>query len=222
MKRILFSFLLLSSFTLASQDAPGIIEVTGYASTEVEPDFMDLQIVIEHEGDNAKEVQGFIMDKSGKILAYLNQHHAVTKTRTDRLLLYPRQNYQTGKTTYSARQVISFRIVKITEYDELMPGLLELGVNGISNATFGSSEIESLKTKLTQQALQLAREKAIMMAGTLGQEIGRAVFISDEMQSSSPHPLRAASDMKLSSSSPSVEGGTLEIGQRVRVHFQLL
>ena len=204
---------------LPGQESMGVIEVTGTASMEVEPDFLDIQIAIEHEGDNAADVQQRLMEKSRKILAFIKSQDGVDDVKTDRVSLYPRQNYQTKETSYSARQMISFRFTDLAQYEEVMPGLLELGVTGISRSVFGSTEVGDIKMKLMQQALQDAREKATVMANTLGQEIGKAVYISDQQGGASPFPV--ARDLKFSSESSSIEGGSREVSQSVRVHFQL-
>lgn len=221
MRNPLFLLIFLVSFSICGQESAGVIEVNGYASIEVEPDYLDLQLVIETKGDDVSEVQGELMDRSKKILAYLSERKGVARVKTDRVSLSPRYDYQTDKTSFFARQNISFRITIIEEYDALIPGLLELGVNGIGNSSFGSTEVELLKAKLLNQALLNAQEKALQMASTLGQEVGKAIFISDQLNGGSPSPYGRSMDLKFSSAEPSIEGGKMEVSQQVRVRFQL-
>lgn len=214
----LLIFCVMSGLMFGQADQ-GTIEVTGVASVEVEPDYLDIQIVIEQQGDDAAEIQNYLMEKARKILAYLAEYKGVARVKTEQVTLYPRQDYQTKKMTYSAREMVSFRITDLAVYEDLMPGLLELGVSGISRSQFGSSEARDLEAKLMQQALQNAMEKATMMANTLGREVGKAVFISDQQGGGGgPYPM---ADMKLSSTAPSIEGGSMVLQQSVRVHFQL-
>jgi uncharacterized protein YggE len=219
MRAIFFLIFFAITLHLSGQESPGIIEVTGTASIEVEPDFLDIQIVIEHQGDEAGKVQEVLMERSRKILAYLNGFDGISKVKTDRVSLFPRQNYQSKETIFSARQMIGFRFTDLAAYEEVMPDLLEMGVTGISRTAFGSSKIEALQSQLMQQALMDAREKASVMANTLGQSIGKAIFISDQMIGTSPYPV--ARDLKFSSEGPSIEGGNREVSQSVRVQFQL-
>lgn len=221
MKTIFSSLFLALTFFITAQERTGVIEVTGYAEVAVEPDYLDLQVVIENQGEKAAEVQNSLMKTSREILAYLSKVEGVEGIKTERIDLFPRHNYQLDQTTFSARQYIIFRIVKLEQYEVLMPGLLELGVNGIANSSFGSTKIGMLQSQLTQQALQNAREKAMLMANTLGQDVGKAVYISDQLYSGSPYPVRGEMDMKMSSSAPSIEGGVMEISTQVRVSFQL-
>lgn len=218
--RTAFLMILLSVLTgIQAQEAKGVIEVTGMASIMVEPDYLDMEIVIEDQGEEATKVQERLMDKSRKILAYLNNLDGITSVRTERVSLHPRQNYQTRETTYMARQVISFRFTDLKVYESTMPGLLELGVTGIMRSVFGTSKLKAIQDRLVQEALLDAREKASIMASSLGQNIGKAIYISDELSGSSPYPV--ARDLKFSSEAPSIEGGSREISQSVRVHFQL-
>lgn len=218
--RIVFFLLLFSVFpTLSAQKGAGVIEVTGAASMEVVPDYLDMQIIIEQHGDDAADVQEALMEKSREILAYLKGRDGITNVKTERVNLMPRQDYQSKNVTYHARQVISFRFTDLALYEKSMPGLLEMGVTGVSRSVFGTSKLAEIQTRLTQEALLNAREKASLMANTMGQSIGDAIYISDELNSSSPYPL--ARDLKFSSEAPSIEAGSRELSQSVRVHFQL-
>ncbi len=218
--RIVF-FLIVFSFltSLPAQKGEGVIEVMGTASMEVEPDFLDIQIVIEHQAEKAADVQKALMEKSSKILNYLERQDGIVKVKTDHISLMPRQNYQSKEITYDARQLISFRFIDLGVYEQTIPGLLELGVTGIMRSVFGTSKLKVIEDRLVQQALQDAREKASLIANSLGQDIGKAIYISDQMGGSYPNP--ATRGVKLSLEAPSIEGGAREISQSVIVHFQL-
>lgn len=221
MRTAIFFLLVTLGLTAWGQKENGIIEVSGTATMEVKPDYIDVRVVVEQQADNAELVQEHVMNQSREIISYLKGREGIEKIQTDMVSLYPRKNHQTDEVSYSGRQMLSFRITRIDLYEEVIPGLLQRGVNGISRLTYGSSSIQEVRTELRLQALRNALEKARMMAAVLDREIGEAVYISDQMPAAGPYPLRAAGEMKLSSEQPSIEAGIMEISEQVRVHFQL-
>ena len=221
MKTLILGLTSLFATFIFAQESGGVIEVTGMSSVELTPDYLDIQVVIDRQGEKALDVQKEIMKESQNLLAYLMDQSDVERVRTERVTLYPRQNNVTGKTTYSGRQTLSFRIVDLDTYDRIIPEILSLGVNGISNFSFGYSKLHELTAKLDREALQNALEKATYMAAALGQEIGKAVYISDGSPQINPMPRAYAMDASLSSRAPSIEGGVMKVSREVRVHFEL-
>jgi uncharacterized protein YggE len=78
----------------------------------------------------------------------------------------------------------------MAKYDELVAGVIEVGVNRISGVEFGSSEEIAKRKEARLLAIKAAREKAEYLAEALGQRVGRPLWINEFRRQ--PQPWGAA------------------------------
>ncbi|MGY5850511.1 SIMPL domain-containing protein [Salegentibacter sp. F14] len=224
-KLLLLTVIMLSMGTIAQETKmdQGIF-VSGEGIVKVVPDQVIIKSQIEHEGVNAKTVKKENDQTVDAILKYLKSQDIAEKNiQTDYVNLNKRYNYNDKSYTYVARQAISITLEDLDQYEEIIGGLLENGLNGISGIQFKSSEVEKHKTEARRRAVLEAKRKAEEFAGALNQEVGKAISIR-EASGNNFQPVYRMADMKISEESGSqqtLSPGEMEISVRVEVGFQL-
>ncbi|MGB8374898.1 MAG: SIMPL domain-containing protein, partial [Salegentibacter sp.] len=142
---------------------------------------------------------------------------------TDYVNLNKRYNYDDKTSTYVANQAISIKLEDLSDYEEIMRGLLENGLNRIDGVQFKSSEVEKYESEARRKAVFDAKQKATELATPLGQKIGKAVSIN-EVGSNNIQPVYRMAEMKMSDSAQgqqSIAPGEMEITEKVNVSFLL-
>lgn len=224
-KLLLLIAIFISVGTFAQEDKvnPGIF-VSGEGIVKVVPDQVVIKSQIEHEGVNASTVKKENDQTADAILKYLKSQNIPEKNiQTDYVNLNKRYDYNDKSYTYVARQAITIILEDLDKYEEIISGLLENGLNGISGIQFKSSEVEKHKTEARKRAVLAAKRKAEEFAEPLNQEVGKAITIS-ESSGNNYQPVYRMADMKMSEESGSQETlspGEMEISVIVNVGFQL-
>ncbi len=200
----------------------GAIEVMGEATISLTADYAEIQLGSSAVNSDASVAHKEATAQMTETIEYLKKQKAVSDIKTTQVSLnahYSSSRSETPK--YMARQSLSFKLNDLSKYDEIMLGLINMGLNNISNVSFKSTQAENAEKALLQQAMQNARKKAELMAGEYGQQVGRALMISDRVGTGNPSPVMEYKMAAFDSSGPSVEGGAIEISTTVNVQFEL-
>ena len=227
MKKVIFILALcLSLPDIAQQTAErSIVNVTGEGIVKVEPDEVLIKSRIEHEGSSASEVKkqnDLVVDK---VIKYLKSQNIIEKDiKTDYVNLNKRYDYNEKTYSYVANQAISITLHDIKNYEKIMRGLLENGLNRIDGVQFMSSNMEKYEKEARKKAVLDAQNTARQLAEPLGQEIGKAVSIS-EMDYNRNQPLyrmnEAVEMSAMKGDQETIAPGELEITIKVNVGFEL-
>lgn len=227
MKKVLFILTLIAAFpAIAQQDNErSIVNVTGEGTVKIEPDEVLIKSRIEHEGTSAAEVKKQNDEVVNKVIKYLKSQNIDEKNiQTDYMNLNKRYDYNDKTYSYVANQAISISLDNIKDYEKIMKGLLENGLNRIDGIQFMSSEMEKYEREARKKAVLDAQNKARQLSEPLGQEIGKAISIS-EMDYRNTQPLyRMDEAVEMSAAKGSQETiapGELEIKIKVNVGFEL-
>ncbi len=189
------------------------INVTGEGKVKVVPDEASIAVTVETKGNNAKDVKKQNDDKIDAVLKFIKKMNlAPADYKTQRVSLNPQYDYEKKKHSYNATQTIEILLRDLSKYDELMGGLVDVGINRIDNVTFQSSKMAQYESEARKLAIKEAKQKAEDYVSVLGQKVGRAMTISDNSQNNYPRPMYAA--MKLMESSDmSATRETLAVGE---------
>lgn len=227
MKSILILLILVSSLSIQAQQnhtTPPMVLVTGEGIVNVVPDQVTIQSRIEHEGSNAQEIKKQNDAVVDRVIKYLKSQGIPEKNiRTDFVNLNKNYDYNNKKYTYAANQSISIQLDDLKDYEKIMSGLLEQGLNRIDGIQFKSSEIDKHTTEARRLAVLNAKTKAGEYVAPLGQTIGKAISIS-EVETNQFVPVYRQEMMKTSDASGSQETlapGEMEVRARVTIGFQL-
>lgn len=168
------------------------ISVTGEGKIKVVPDQATITATVETKGNNAKDVKKENDKHMEAVLKMIKKMNlAPADYRTQRVSLNPIFDYEKKKTTYNATQTVEILLRDLSQYDELMEGLVDQGVNRIDNVVFQSSRVAQYQSDARKMAMKDAKHKAEDYVSVLGQKVGRAMTISDNSQSYQPQPVYA-------------------------------
>jgi uncharacterized protein YggE len=168
------------------------VSVSGEGKVKAVPDQASIIATVETKGNNAKDIKKENDKQVEAVLELIKKMNlAPADYRTQRVSLNPVFDYETKKTTYSATQSVEILLRDLSQYDELMEGVVNEGVNQIDNVTFQSSKLAQYQSDARKMAMQDAKLKAEDYVSVLGQKVGRAITISDNSQNFQPQPVYA-------------------------------
>ena len=227
MKKLFFVLALIAALPVIAQQNSerSVVNVTGEGIVKVEPDEVLIKSRIEHEGNSAAEVKKQNDEVVNKVIKYLKAQGIDDKNiNTEYVNLNKRYDYNDKTYSYVANQAISIRLENLKDYEKIMKGLLENGLNRIDGIQFKSSEMEKYEKEARKLAVLDAQSRAKELAQPLGQDIGKAVSIS-EMDYNSFQPVyRMDEAVEMSAAKDgqqTIAPGELEIKIKVNVGFEL-
>lgn len=229
MNRIMILLMILLAIPLQAQQKDSasqhsVIVVKGEGTVKVVPDQVLIKSRIEHEGDNATEVKKQNDAVVDKIISYLKSQGIEEKNfRTEYMNLNKNYNHNDKSYTYAANQAISIKIEDLKNYEKLMSGLLEAGLNRIDGIEFQSSKSKEHASTARSRAVENARMKAEEYAKALGQNIGKAVYLTEE-ESNDYQPVYRMEMMKSSADAgqeQTIAPGEMEVTAKIIVSFAL-
>ena len=204
---------------------PQII-VNGEGKVKVVPDQATIAATVETKGNNAKEVKKQNDEKIDAILKFIKKMNlAPADFKTQRVSLNPQYDYEKKKHSYNATQTIEILLRDLSNYDELMEGLVNQGINRIDNVTFQSSKMKQYESEARKLAMKEAKLKAEDYVSVLGQKVGRALTISDNSQTYYRQPMyvgmKTMQSNDMSAPRETLAAGEITISATVTVNFIL-
>lgn len=227
MKKILLILVMALTLPVIAQQNQerSIVNVTGEGIVKVEPDEVLIKSRIEHEGNSAAEVKRQNDEVVDKVIKYLKSQNIDEKDiQTDYVNLNKRYDYNVKTYSYIANQAISITLHDIKDYEKIMKGLLENGLNRIDGIQFKSSEMEKYEKEARKKAVMNAQNIARQLAEPLGQEIGKAVSITEtDFDRFQPlYRMDEAVEMSAAKGSQqTIAPGEMEIKIKVNIGFEL-
>lgn len=236
-----------SASSMAEENDPPTITVSGTAEVQVVPDHAVLTFSID---SRAKELAAGVADNDAKVKAviqYLSESSIEDKfVRTELIRIRPifesraKQGYvarqqQTNVPQvagagskppsiqpigYTAVRRISLTIKDLKTFEPIYRGLIERGVNEVDGLNFFTSELRKHRDEARMQAIRAAREKATAMANELGCTL-KAVQSIAETGSYGRPMMQNSITMAASSGGGGVASGMIKIQSTVNVVFVL-
>ena len=228
MKKSIIILFAVAMTTMNAQENKQIpqIAVSGEGKIKVTPDRVVVNFGVDNVGKDATEVKKLNDETVDKVIKFIKKFGIpTTDFQTTNVSLQKIYDYEKKKHTYQASQSITITLKDITKYDELMMGLVDTGINNISNVEFKSSKMEEHKTEARKLAILDAKKKAEDYVSVLNQKVGKAILITDNSQAYYP-PLyknMAYAEMAMDSGATreTLAIGELEIITNVSVSFVL-
>ena len=223
MRKIIIIIALITTGLITAQTQPKpSVEVVGEATVHVIPDQVTVHIRVENTGTNAKEVKLKNDRIVGEVLQFVKGIGVAEKyVRTEYIRLSKNYEYQTKTYNYQANQSISIKLVDLREYERLMNGLLDTGINRIDGILFSSSQLELLQSQARKNAVENAKLKAQEYASVLGQSIGKAIYISEFQKTISPNSMLRNAITMDAEAQQTLAPGEMQVSVRVNVSFEL-
>jgi len=201
MKRILFLCLALSVLIIPASsqeiDKSPVITVSGSAEVLAAPDEVvfsldvtkmdkDLQIA-KRQSD---ETIGKILDLTKRFgiapknvkTDYISVDMKYESTRDPKNRIYDEDGDEIGKRVFKGYEVSTTVIVRLTDIkrvEEFFAEALKTGITEVDSVKFETSTPRVYRDTARDLAMKAAKEKAIAMAGSIGQTIGKAIRITE-------------------------------------------
>ena len=228
--------LVATSIAVCGQEKPEarLITVSGQAEVNVAPDEVVFDLTVQTVDKNLRTAKNQTDDRLRKVIDLTRKYKVLAKdVQTDYIKLEPRYRGNDESRLfigYSVRKDLVFTLRDVTQAEELLSELIELGVSRLNGIRFQTSELRKYRDQARYMAIKAAQEKATALTAAIGQKIGKAYSISED----SPTPryfgsnglANMQSNASIFSEESSESQGTLALGQikvtaTVTVKFEL-
>jgi hypothetical protein len=227
-KVIVIAFVMLAPLLQAQEKTQiPLISVSGEGKISVKPDQVVINFGIENIGKDATEVKKLNDETVDKTLKFIKEFGILSNDyKTTDVSLNRNYDYEKKKYNYRASQSVTIILKNLSRYDSLMMGLVDNGINSISNVEFKTSKLEEYKSEARKLAMKEAKHKAEDYVSVLNQKIGKAITINDNTQTYFPQPMyrMAMADKEISGNSipkETIAVGEIEVVATVSVSFIL-
>lgn len=202
------------------------ISVAGEGKVKVTPDQVQVRFGVQNTGKDAAEVKKINDETVDKVLKFIKKFGIPTSdVQTTSVSLYKSYDYEKKKHNFNASQTICILLKNVAKYDELMMGLVDNGINNISDVEFKSSKLEEHKSEARKLAIKDAQKKAQDYAGALNQKVGKAFLVTDNSQAYYPPMYKSiqmdAAAMGGAAGRETLALGEIEVTTNVNVSFIL-
>lgn len=239
MKRLLHrllaagALLLSTSLPALADDAvlPRLITVTGEAEVRVVPDEVVFDLTVQTIDKSLRQAKAQTDDRVRRLVELTRRFEVAPKdVQTDYVRVEPR--YRGNDETrlfvgYAVRKDLVFVLRDVTKAEALLSEVIESGITRVNGVNFRTSQLRRHRDEARVLAIRAAREKAVALAGELGQKVGKAYSIEEDV------PTGRTMSQNVTSNAFTIDGadssgspGTLALGQinvnaRVTVRFEL-
>ena len=228
--------LLLLSFVVAAsaQERPEAPHVTvaGEAEMNIAPDEVKFDVTVQSFGKELKTAKTQTDERLKGLIALAKKHGvAESDTQTDYVKVEPRFKGNDDSKAflgYWVRKDLVFTLRDVTRAEGLLSEVLDYGVWRINSISFSTSQMRKYRDQARAMAMKAAQEKAAALAGAVGQKIGKAVAIEEEMPGRAGGALPNISSNAISydrgdaaSSAGTLALGLIKVSARVTVKFVL-
>jgi uncharacterized protein YggE len=183
---LVFAFVLLPLGVFAQDGQQrAAIEVQGSADVKVVPDQVFIVFGVETSEPDLSVSKARNDEHVKKLLALTRDLKIDPKyVQTDFISIEPwehelRDEQRTLRVEYRVRKNIAVTLNDIAKFEDLLTRALEGGVNHVHGIQFRTTELRKHRDHAREMAIQAAKEKALLLAGKLGRQVGPAVRVSE-------------------------------------------
>ncbi|OGS75646.1 MAG: hypothetical protein A3G95_08260 [Flavobacteria bacterium RIFCSPLOWO2_12_FULL_31_7] len=194
MKKLILLLTLVTTMNVMSQEqhkSVPQISISGEGKVKVTPDIVVIQLGVQNNGKDAKEVKTLNDVTIDKVIKYIKKFNIPSADyQTAQMSLHKNYDYDKKKYSYQANQTVSVTLKDISKYDAFMMDVMDTGINVINGVEFKSSKMETYETEARKKAILNAKKKADDYVSVLaGQKVGKAILISDNSYTNYPQPV---------------------------------
>lgn len=204
------------------------LEVTGEARLSLEADQVDLQATFTAEHQDSQLAMQILEQDFGPLLRTLKrQLPQAARLEAGQITLQPRRTQKAGQwqiTGYTASRDLKLLDLPIKEAGLWIEKITDGKPSQLGPMRYHSSQASDSRNPALEAALQDAQTKAKLMAASLGQNLGRALQVSEisSPRIATQRMLMAADSAVSQSKAPELIAGEVEATANVRVVFELL
>ena len=229
----LAAVLLLAAPWAFAQDEPEkrIVSVTGEGLVRVEPDMATVRfgvVSVADDPETAREMNAEASSAAMNAVRSLGIEERYIRLET--LRLQPHREWVDDRRRYEERGYEAIRQIVLEVHDleqlpTLVANVVEQGANRLDQVTYDLHERDQARNDALREAVTKARDKAALVAETLGVELGSVQSVN-EQSFDFPRPMYRAETMSMDAAAAAPEpdayaAGELEVRVTVNVSFEL-
>lgn len=221
--------LFMSMFTsvlINAEDTIPQVSVTASGEISVTPDILLWSCTVKTTAADLSETTKMHTSRMQTALRYLTDNGVDEKDlQTTRMNFRENWNFKAGsrvKNGYVATSNVNFKISDLGKYNELWAGLSKIEGLSVNNVSYDHSDNEKLQKECLKKALLNAKEKAVFIAETLGEKVGRVLKVVESGSSNHPRPMMETMSVRGGDQTPSIAPGELTISKQVSATFMLI
>ena len=221
----LFALTFLFTNTILGQDIPPTITTTGEAVVYAAPNEIVTSYTVVTQSASVVESKKENSEISKKAIKFLSEKGISSEhIQTQYMSVY--RDKRNPVDPFRVSQRFEICIQDISTYEEIVDGLLERGVENLTGPTFRNTNIKKYKDQARTKAIKNAKEKAVLLAEGLNQQVGKAYEIKEKTAYSSNRAQGGygTSEVELEANlddNTSFAPGQLKVRARVEVRFYL-
>src|SRR5215207_1018483 len=222
--------LLAAAVSAQEKPEPPHVTVAGEAELNIAPDEVRFDVTLQHFGKELKAAKTQTDERLKGLIALAKKHGvAESDTQTDYVKVEPRFKGNDDSKAflgYWVRKDLVFTLRDVARAEGLLSEVLDYGVWRINSISFSTSQMRKHRDQARAMAMKAAQEKAAALAGAVGQKIGRAITIEEEVPSRGTAPNYLSNAVSTDRDGATDSEGTLALGlikvsARVTVKFEL-
>lgn len=158
-------------------DVPRYIAVTGSAEINVQPDEIELEIILKEYGDRPNKVDIHSIENE---FLYILEKNKIPHEK----VLYDNSSYQWyywwgNRHEYYKQKIFTIKLDQSTDFITLMKDLDKVGVSSLRIVRTTSKKLQELRKEVKIQAVQAAKDKASYLLESIGEKPGRVIAIDE-------------------------------------------
>ena len=206
-----------------------VVTVRGSATAAGEPDRVRIAFGVTHQATNAAAAQARTSATANAIIDAVNAlelPNAVLQTQGVYVNPIYNQRNRDGSsnnvTSYRAGNTVTLRFDDVTRAGEAIDVAIRAGANQVNSLSLEMQDDTALRAAAIGDAASAARDKATIIAGSLGMQLGSLIEIREEGAAPS-FPRFESRDMVASSAAirTPVEGGEVSVRASVVATYEL-
>ncbi len=210
---------------------PRLITVTGEAEVNVVPDEVVYDVTVQTFNKELRQAKTQTDERLKNLIALTKKYGVAPEdVQTDYIKLEPRYRGNDEARLllgYSVRKDLVFTLRDVTKAEAILSELLEANVTRLNSVRFQTSQLRKYRDQARASAIKAAQEKAVALTGVIGQKIGKAYSIEEEVeqrgylaQNNISYGVVGRSE-DTSSSEGTLALGQIKVNARVTVRFEL-
>jgi uncharacterized protein YggE len=184
---LLFTAIMMTYVSSAIDNAQNTIEVWGISEIYVAPDEAVINLGIKVWNEDMDEARQIFYEKSNNLSNLLKKYSIEDKyVKTDNIMIEPtykkfEKMYYEGDIVngYRFSKRISVTIKDISQVENILSEIIYSGATNLYGVDYGVSEHRKHADNARKQAITAAKEKAELLAGEIGQKVGKAIKINE-------------------------------------------
>ncbi len=212
------------------------ISVSATGKAVAKPDVAILSFSVVSEGKDVKVISDKNNEITGKAITFLKEKGIEAKdiqtTEYNLSPVYSQQAmYSSARfvpsiASYSLTQTVRVKIRDFMKTSEIVGALAPMGVNTVSQISFGVDDPEVYRAQARAEAIEKAKAKAQVMAQQLGVSLGDLVGISEYAQDNGYQPMMSSAKgmggfAAAVAPAPSIEAGSQDIVVNANLTYEI-